>query len=132
MDSWSRTKFRTSPDTVTSWTPDFHGKRVASPVSKWTRGSPMRVRAWDTKPSDESIPQTDDGAHASTMVEANAPVPQPTSAHARRGAGASQRRNSVATRRLQRPTYCSYARPESQASATGLFILHHRYTRACQ
>jgi hypothetical protein len=92
---------------VTSWTAEFQGRCVASPVSKRARGSLMRWRARDTKLADESMPDTDDGSHIVRIVDANAPVPHPTSAQARPGRSASQRRNSVATARLQRPTYCS-------------------------
>jgi hypothetical protein len=67
----------------------------------------MRSRARDTKPPDASMAYTADGWQVSRMAEASAPVPQPTSAHSRPEAGASQRRNSVATFRLQRPTYRS-------------------------
>src|SRR5688500_18214943 len=48
------------------------------------------------------------------MVPESAPVPHPTSSQWEPAGTSSQVRNSRATRRLQRPTYGSYASPTAQ------------------
>src|SRR5215475_6249245 len=75
------------------------------------------------------------GSATDSRRAVSAPVPQPTSSHRPAGGTASQLRNSIATRRLQRPTYDSYASltahtsrihrgsPARWSSASGLLAL---------
>src|SRR6185369_545743 len=61
-------------------------------------------------------PTTERASPTSTTISVNAPVPQPTSSHLRRAGTASQRTNSRATGRLQRPMYASSADPTANTS----------------
>jgi hypothetical protein len=56
---------------------------------------------------DESHATTEAGEPAAQIIDASAPVPQPTSSQLAERIGRSQSTNDRATRRLHRPMYAS-------------------------
>src|SRR3954447_1499846 len=93
------------------------GSDRTSPTSKRTRGSTISLAAEARKSVDGSTPRISRGLATSRIAWVKAPVPQPTSSHARPGDWPSQVRRTPATGRLQRPMYASYASVFSQMFA---------------